>query len=93
MDTETILQALCAELQQYTSLKVEYNKKVSDLGPRLLVRRIGCKLPMVVRHNEGTIRCLIYVNGILQRGKGGTIELANPRLIEELLAIFKRDLR
>ena len=93
MDNSTILQALSHELKTYTSLTVEYRERHGDLVENLFVRRVGCKQPMVVRCYNGVISCAVYINGVNQKDKGGRIELADPQLVDKLLAIFKRDLR
>ncbi len=97
MTTEVIIKALEQELKGYSSLHVRYlvYDPLAHCGHSLRIKRVGCKDPMIVTLFDGRLRCRVLVNHgtHMTQERGGTIELAAPDAIEQLLSILKRDLR
>lgn len=96
-----ILQALANELKNYSSLNVVYNDStLKDPMNRqtLYIAKVGCKHRMRISVVDGKLKCLkvspppktgqtlsVYVKG--------SLDLADPKCFEKLLALLKRELR
>lgn len=97
MTTEVIIKALQEELQQYSSLNVRYITfcPFTQCQHTLRIKKVGYDRPMIVMLSGGKLRCrvLMHYGDHLRQERGGEIELADPKAIEQLLALLKRDLK
>ncbi len=93
MDDEQFLKALQLELQEYSSLRIDlYTYSVRHA---LLVRRIACEDKMLISLSDGKLICKLWQRKSQNNTshKIDEIDLANPKAIEQLLQLLKKELR